>query len=58
MNHIALGAADAVECIEIFEYVIELLDRVAQHARAAAREHEQASTLYAPTSRGSLIASS
>ena len=31
MNHIALDAADAVELIEILEYFIETLDRVAKH---------------------------
>jgi hypothetical protein len=31
MNHIALDAADAAELIEILEYFIETLDRVATH---------------------------
>jgi hypothetical protein len=31
MNHIALDAADAVQLIEILEYVIDALDHVATH---------------------------
>jgi hypothetical protein len=35
VHHIALDAADAVELIEILQYFIETLDRIAEHDAVA-----------------------